>query len=705
MDEEPALTLDKYGCKVDFGPGASVRSITTAFESRSIVISNIPSDVSQNTLMEVLEHFGHIKSLRIDLAVGTARVEFVKSSQAASAVENLTDYELGASALLSVRFDLTAIETGPAMLRSTKVKLTWFAPSIIAWAHYDTVSKARAEAQRLNGMMFNESKIGATFQLPGVRQTTSFSVVIVGLPAHTTWSQEQLKAFAHASSITTGRQTYKESHAVDGLRVLLRESGDLESFEVMPTNGKKITAWAQFTTSDAAAAAIRKLNKTSPSCLGGKIQIWMEHIHSFKYTLPRLQFKALKGTFDQLRATAEVGSQLRYYDGPDVDPVCVRLYGSEPKILGKMKIVLEREMQGKRFDLDGASVWEEFFLTPPGEAFVLSVFTQTQTYVKCDARSRSIRLYGSEEGIPLATSMMDAKIDELRAQRHTIVLEKDVLRALLAGGFKTILEQCIGGKVALNIVTRTISVTGDEDDLAKVRRAIQRLKPDRLNANEGGESLCPVCFCQVTDATTLPCGHVYDTECLGHLIKSAITSDFASVQCVMENEERKPCSVDIPHSIIRDFLTGDEETQLLEASLRTYIHTRPHEFHYCPTPDCPTVYRPGRAGIVLRCCNCMERFCPNCHVEYHEGLSCDEYQDGMSTNSRLYQKWKEENGIKSCPKCSCDIQKNGGCNHITCTRCKTHICWVCMKSFTNDDPSGGVYPHMEQAHGGYGELY
>ncbi|KAE9400874.1 hypothetical protein BT96DRAFT_938332 [Gymnopus androsaceus JB14] len=663
MNDEPARTLVKYGCKVDFGPGASVRSITTAFESRTIVISNIPSDASRNTLMEVLEHFGHIKNIGIDLTTGTARVEFVESSQAASAVENLTDYEFGASALLSARFDLTAIETGPATLRSTKVKLTWFAPSVIAWAHYNTVSKARAEAQRLDGLVFNESKIGATFQLPGVRQTTSFSVVIVGLPLqgahHATWSQERLKTFAHAASITVGRPTYDLMHAVDKLGVLLRESGNLESFEVMPTSGKKITGWAQFTTSDAAAVAIHNMHKTTP--FGGKIQLWMEHIHSFKYTLPRLQFNALKGSFDRLRATAEAGSQLRYYDkderGLYVDPVCVRLYGSEPKILGKMKVELEREMQGKRLDgLDGVGVWDEFFLTPPGKAFTLSVFDQTQIYVKCDARSRSIRLYGSE-GLHLAKAIMDAKVSELRAQRHVIVLEKDILRTLLAGGFKTILEQCAdGGKVVLNIVTQTISVTGDKDYVEKARRAIQRLKLGRLNdtdsVHEGGESLCPVCFCEVAEPTTLPCGHVYDAECLCHLIKSAITSDFASVQCVKEVENGRICSIDVPHSIIQGLLTGDEETQLLEASMRAHMHTRPHEFHYCPTPDCPTVYRPSRAGTVLRC--------------YHEGLSCEEYKDGMSTDSQLFQKWREENGIKSCPECNADIQKNGGCNHITC---------------------------------------
>jgi len=261
-------------------------------------------------------------------------------------------------------------------------------------------------------------------------------------------------------------------------------------------------------------------------------------------------------------------------------------------------------------------------------------------------------------------------------------------------------------KILLDVVARTLTVRGNSDEVNTVRRlvaAMQRSSP-MLAMLHGTEAICPVCFCEATDPIELTCRHIYCTSCLRHLLRSAVGPGFSLLQCIAEGqtaESRKTsCAKDIPYSIIRRLLSSVEENQLLEASFLSYIHARPKEFHYCPTPDCRVAYRPTKEGTTLQCSSCLTRICGACHVEFHEGLTCAEHKENLEGGLDAFRRWKEENGVKPCPKCHADLEKAGGCNHMMCIRCKTHICWVCMATFSDEDSSGGVYNHMRRKHGG-----
>ena len=43
------------------------------------------------------------------------------------------------------------------------------------------------------------------------------------------------------------------------------------------------------------------------------------------------------------------------------------------------------------------------------------------------------------------------------------------------------------------------------------------------------------------------------------------------------------------------------------------------------------------------------------------------------------------------------IEKNKGCNHMTCYKCKAHICWICLDTFETGKECGD---HLVAKHGG-----
>jgi hypothetical protein len=78
--------------------------------------------------------------------------------------------------------------------------------------------------------------------------------------------------------------------------------------------------------------------------------------------------------------------------------------------------------------------------------------------------------------------------------------------------------------------------------------------------------------------------------------------------------------------------------------------------------------------------------------ESHSNYTCEEWKNRDNLKQHLSQL-----GVKQCPGCKTGIQKNGGCNHVECTNCKTHICWKCLATFNNGK---ACYDHLAKTCGG-----
>ena len=71
----------------------------------------------------------------------------------------------------------------------------------------------------------------------------------------------------------------------------------------------------------------------------------------------------------------------------------------------------------------------------------------------------------------------------------------------------------------------------------------------------------------------------------------------------------------------------------------------------------------------------MSQICTSCKGLWHEGVKCNNADDGAFIWNGL------GNGAKGiankCPKCKSAVEKNDGCMHMTCPMCAYEWCWTC----------------------------
>ena len=96
----------------------------------------------------------------------------------------------------------------------------------------------------------------------------------------------------------------------------------------------------------------------------------------------------------------------------------------------------------------------------------------------------------------------------------------------------------------------------------------------------------------------------------------------------------------------------------------------------CPFPDCES-YAEKKGEKKYVSCKKGHKFCFNCLKAWHENEECDTSVD------KSFEKWRDSDKVKRCPKCKYFIEKNEGCNHITCYNCKYQFCWLCLGEYTS----------------------
>ena len=141
---------------------------------------------------------------------------------------------------------------------------------------------------------------------------------------------------------------------------------------------------------------------------------------------------------------------------------------------------------------------------------------------------------------------------------------------------------------------------------------------------------------------------------------------------------------EINYKIILDILLLNNKDnialKLENISLNYLVENYPNEITYCPTPGCKYICSYDKNEFNLICPLCHKSYCLQCKTEWHQNLTCEEYQKSKKKeddeNDIKFEEYVKGNNFKQCPNCKRWVEKTEGCDHIFCP-CGTHFCYNC----------------------------
>lgn len=210
---------------------------------------------------------------------------------------------------------------------------------------------------------------------------------------------------------------------------------------------------------------------------------------------------------------------------------------------------------------------------------------------------------------------------------------------------------------------------------------------------------CPLCFDEKHNFVTLACKHQYCRACLNKMLDLAILEK-TSAQLICPNtacKNAKGNRTTLEMADLELFATK-QKLDAIEA-IKTQETFATLGIKNCPTPNCRNQFEVQGARPMLRRCElCTRRYCNHCLIQHTATITCEEARAtrNMTAEERATAEWTRTH-TKPCPGCRRNIEKNEGCNHMTCRKeaggCGHEFCWICMQPW---DGTCGSYNCMRQ---------
>lgn len=259
-----------------------------------------------------------------------------------------------------------------------------------------------------------------------------------------------------------------------------------------------------------------------------------------------------------------------------------------------------------------------------------------------------------------------------------------------------------------------------EDKVKLYKDAGIPMGPHHTNFKVETDFFCNICCEHYIDPVktySLLCQHTFCISCWYQYAHDAVVRG-SLIACMIPD-----CTLSIPHRDLDEMWDSQDKSELsfkiqkqlqdnplIRSSARVIIDAQT-KYKWCPATDCTNFTellkytKPNnneeddleyalRQGMeknksidlsrvpVVKCFSGHE-FCFNCNYENHLPCPCwvvknwvKKCEDDSETAN-----WIEAN-THSCPKCESLIEKNGGCNHMTCKKCRYEFCWICLHDWS-----------------------
>ena len=185
---------------------------------------------------------------------------------------------------------------------------------------------------------------------------------------------------------------------------------------------------------------------------------------------------------------------------------------------------------------------------------------------------------------------------------------------------------------------------------------------------------CPICFEIATLSTSVSlklCNHFFHKKCLQEYFITRINEKSFPIVCAMDG-----CGSLILESQIIEALDQIYKDKFYSFSLKHFIETHKNEVFCCPTPNCEYFSFQDKEKKSFYCKKCAKAFCVECQGEWHDGMTCEEVK-AEDENLKKFNEYVTVKGCQKCPSCQYFIEKNEGCDHMTC-RCGKEFCYSCL---------------------------